>query len=123
MLLHNPHKLSNKRLQMENDLRTHPNPMLIERRPLNDIRLKSIIDQRNKLEGQSLQNSCWRYAMREQVVEFRPDLQNSLWGVLFHDFVCDLADESFPVWGWDWSVVGDFLAVISLAFLQLADSW
>ena len=111
MLLHNPHKLRNKSLQMEDDLGTHPDPVFVERRPLNNIRFQGIINMRNELEGKGLENSCWRNAMREQIVEFGADLQDSCWGMLFDDLSRNLADQSFPVWGWDGCLVVYFLAV------------
>jgi hypothetical protein len=110
MLFHNSHKLRNKSLQMENDLRTHPNPVLVKRRPLNHIRFQRIIDLRYKLERQSFENSRRRNAMCEEVVELGSHLKDSCRGVLFHDLLCDLTDQGFPVRGRNGSFVCDFLA-------------
>jgi len=110
MLLHNPHKLRNKSLQMEDDLRTHPNSMLVKRRPLDNIRLQRIIDLGYKLERQSLEDSRGRNAMGEKIVEFSSNLQDPCRGVLFYDLLCNLADQGFPIWGRDGCFVGYFLA-------------
>ena len=109
MLLHNPHKLRNKSLQMEDDLRTHPNSMLVKRRPLDNIRLQRIIDEGYKLERQSFEDSCGRNAMSEEIVEFSTNLQDPCRGVLLYDLLCNLADQGFPIWGRDGCFVGYFL--------------
>ena len=111
MLFHNSHELRNKSLQMEDNLGAHPDPVFVERRPLNNIRFQGIINMRNELERQGLENSRWRNAMREQIVEFGSDLEDSCWGMLFDDLSRNLADQSFPVRRRDGCLVVYFLAV------------
>lgn len=53
--------------------------------------------------------------MREEIVKFGTDLEDACWGVLFHDFGCDLRDEGFPIWRRDWRGICDFLAVVIIS--------
>lgn len=61
---------------MEDNLRSHTNPMLIERTPLNDIRLQRIIDHRYQLEGKRLEDCGWRNAVCEEIVKFGADFED-----------------------------------------------
>jgi hypothetical protein len=101
MLFTYPHKLSNKGLQVEDNLSAIPNPMFIKRTPLHYIRLQRIIDKWNQLECQRLED-CGRWnAMCEEIIEFRSDLEN-LGRCVLGVYVCgDGTDECFPIGGWD----------------------
>jgi hypothetical protein len=49
--------------------------------------------------------------MREQIVKCCSDLKET-GGTSFFDYlICDLADQSFPVWRWDVCCLCDVLAV------------
>ncbi len=112
MLLHNPHKLRNESLQVEDDLRAHPNSMLVISRPLDDIRLQRIINLGYKLERQSLEDSRGRNAVSEEIVEFCSNLQDPCWGVFLYDLLCNLADQGFPIWWRNGCFIGYFLAAM-----------
>ncbi len=89
-LLQHSHNLCHKRLQMEYNLRSHPNPVLVERTPLDDG---------YQLESEGLEDRGGRNTVGEKIVEFGADLENAGWGVFVHYLFGNLGDEGFPI-GW-----------------------
>jgi len=112
MLFDNSHKLRHESLEMKNNFRAHPDPVLIKRRPFDNIGLQRIVNLGYKFECQRLENSGRGNAMREQVVELGSDLENPCRGVLFHDLLRNLTNQGFPIRGRDWCFVRDFLTVV-----------
>lgn len=84
--------------------------MLIERAPLDHLCLQLIVDLRDELEREGLEDRRGRNAVCEQVVEFRAHLQDPGGRVLGEDFGGDQGDQGFPVRRRDWGCVCDFLA-------------
>jgi hypothetical protein len=49
--------------------------------------------------------------MREEIVKRCADLEQTGWTSFLDDLICDLADQSLPVWRWDVCCIGDVFAV------------
>jgi hypothetical protein len=96
---------------MENDLRTHPDSMFIKCRPFDDIRFEGIINMGYELECQSLENSCRRNTMCEEVIKFCSYLEDSCRRMFVNDLLRDMTDQGFPIRGWDGCLVCYFLAI------------
>jgi hypothetical protein len=69
-----PHVFRHKSLQMEDLLTPHLAPVLIERRPLDDLGLQGIVRLGYQLPRQRLDDGCRVDAMRQQVVKGGADL-------------------------------------------------
>ena len=77
---------------MEDDLRAHADPMLVEGTPLDNIRLQRVIDEGNQLECQGFEDGGGRNAVREQIVELCADFEDLRGRVLGHNLAGDLGD-------------------------------
>ena len=95
---------------MEDDLGAGADAVLVEGGPLDDLPLEVVVDLGQELEGQRLEDRRRRDAVRQQVVELRPHLQDPRGRVLVHDLLGDLADQRLPVRRRDRRFVGHFLA-------------
>lgn len=49
--------------------------------------------------------------MGQQVVELGSNLQYPRWRVFGHNVICNLRDQSLPVWRRDWRLFVDLLAM------------
>lgn len=77
---------------MEDDLGAGADAVLVEGGPLDNLPLEVVVDLGQELKGQRLEDRRRWDAVRQQVVELRPHLQDPRGGVLVHDLLGDLAN-------------------------------
>lgn len=76
-------------------------PVLVERAPLDDVRLQRVVDLCDEPECEQLQDHRCGDTVREQVVEFGAHLKDALRGVVGEELVRYLVDERLVVRGGD----------------------
>jgi hypothetical protein len=93
-------------------------PVLVESAPFHHICFKAVVDLWHEFEceclqkwmsailrcpkdqstsARYLQNSCSWNAMRKQIVQLRPDLEDSRWCAFFHNLFRNDLDKCFPI--------------------------
>lgn len=109
--LKDAHKLGHKRLQVEYHLGPRLDSMLVKCRPTDHVALESVVNQGQQFKCESLQNRCRRDAVRQEVVELRPHLQDSGRRMFIDNFSGYLAYECLPVRWRNWRVLCDLFTV------------
>lgn len=66
--LQDPHELSHERLQVENNLGSGLNAMLVKRRPLYHFTLQVVVDEWQQLECERLEDRCGWDTVCQQII-------------------------------------------------------
>ena len=107
----------------------HSYTMLVKSRPLDHVCFQCVVNLWYEFEGQCLyrisifrfrgqihatylQYGRRRYAVTQQIIQLRTDLQKPRWRMFCHYLIRNLSDESFPIWRRDGGLIRDFLAVM-----------
>ena len=88
--------------------------MLVESRPLDNLRFEGIVNPRNKLKSERLQDGGSWDAVTEQIVQLRADLQYPCGSMLCDDLISNLRDQCFPIRWRNRRLLVDIVAALSL---------